>query len=173
MQATRFNLLSSQGKLGRSGLLIRSILLAVVTFNFVIGTWLICPVANAATSEITVYRDPNCSCCEGWIDRLQQQGFQTTEVQTAEIDQIKQQHQIPDDLTSCHTAILDQYVLEGHVPIADIQRLLAEQPAVQGITVPGMPVGTPGMEDGDRRDDFTVYSFGENGVEVFNQYQFN
>lgn len=154
------------------GRLIRLVMVAAIMLNLV-GALLVCPVAAAANPEITVYRDPNCSCCEGWIDRLQAQGWQTVEIQTAEVDQIKQQHHIPDRLTSCHTAILDQYVLEGHVPIEDIQRLIAEQPAIQGITVPGMPVGTPGMEDGDHRDDFTVYSFGENGVEVFNQYVFN
>lgn len=145
----------------------------IIVALMIVGTWLPCSVAEAATPGITVYRDPTCSCCEGWITRLQEQGFRTVEIQTADVSQIKQQQQVPDDLTSCHTAILGDYVLEGHVPVADIQRLLTEQPDIQGITVPGMPVGTPGMEDSDRRDDFTVYSFGKNGIEVFHQYTFN
>ena len=133
---------------------------------------------SAATAsvplEITVYRDPFCSCCEGWIDYLTNQGFQPTSVKTSTIDTLKQQYGVPNDLVSCHTAVINGYVVEGHVPADDIKRLLAEQPNdVAGISVPGMPIGTPGMESGDVREPFTVFSFDKQGnTEVFKKYSF-
>lgn len=124
-------------------------------------------------TSITVYRDPGCRCCGGWIDHLSAQGLQSENIPTSEMDALKQRYGIPENLTSCHTAIIDGYVVEGHVPIADIKRLIAEQPDVVGITVPGMPIGTPGMESGDERESFTVFSFDRQGnTEVFNQYAF-
>ncbi|MBE9182964.1 DUF411 domain-containing protein [Oculatella sp. LEGE 06141] len=150
-----------------------------------IQRWVICLVAiatitlltpttsAAADAAITVYRDPSCSCCGGWIDHLASQGFQASNVPTSDMDNLKQQYGVPDEMTSCHTAIIDGYVIEGHVPVDDIKRLLAEQPDVVGIAVPGMPVGTPGMESGDSRDSFTVFSFDQQGhTDVFNQYSF-
>jgi hypothetical protein len=127
----------------------------------------------ASVPAIAVYRDPSCRCCGGWIDHLAEQGFQPQNIETADMERLKQQYGVPDDLTSCHTAIINGYVIEGHVPAADIQRLITERPDVVGITVPGMPVGTPGMESGDRRDSFTVFSFDQQGNQaVFNQYSF-
>jgi hypothetical protein len=129
--------------------------------------------ADSELPEITIYRDPSCSCCGGWIEHLEAQGFQTNSVSTPDVDSLKQQYGVPDHLTSCHTAIADGYVIEGHVPAEEIKRLLAEQPTVTGITVPGMPVGTPGMESGDERESFTVFSFDKQGnSEVFNRYSF-
>ena len=133
---------------------------------------------SAATAsvplEITVYRDPFCSCCEVWIDYLTNQGFQPTSVKTSTIDTLKQQYGVPNDLASCHTAVINGYVVEGHVPADDIKRLLAEQPNdVAGISVPGMPIGTPGMESGDVLEPFTVFSFDKQGnTEVFKKYSF-
>ena len=133
---------------------------------------------SAATAsvplEVTVYRDPFCSCCEGWIDYLTNQGFQPTSVKTSTIDTLKQQYGVPDDLASCHTAIIDGYVVEGHVPSDDIKRLLAQKPSnIRGIAVPGMPVGTPGMEMGDKKDSYAVVSFDKKGqTKVFKQYSF-
>ncbi|MBD1866252.1 DUF411 domain-containing protein [Oculatella sp. FACHB-28] len=130
-------------------------------------------VMSEAMPEIVVYRDPSCSCCGGWMEHLEAQGFQATNMPTPEVDALKQQYGIPDDLTSCHTAIIGGYVVEGHVPAEDIKRLLAERPNVVGIAVPGMPVGTPGMESGDERESFSVFSFDEQGnTEVFNHYSF-
>jgi hypothetical protein len=128
---------------------------------------------SEAVPEIMVYRDPSCSCCGGWMEHLETQGFEATNMPTPDVDDLKQQYGIPDDLTSCHTAIVDGYVVEGHVPAEEIKRLLAERPNVAGIAVPGMPVGTPGMESGDERESFTVFSFDEQGnTEVFNHYSF-
>lgn len=85
---------------------------------------------------------------------------------------LKQQYGVPNDLASCHTAVINGYVIEGHIPADDIKRLLAEQPMVAGIAVPEMPIGSPGMESGDVREPFTVFSFDKQGTEAFNQYSF-
>jgi len=123
------------------------------------------------TSSVTVYRSPDCSCCGGWIDHLKAQGFKITDFPTSEIEAIKQKYNVPDNLASCHTAIVNGYVIEGHVPADDIKRLLQEKANVIGLTVPQMPVGTPGMEMGNQKDPFTVFSFDrQKAVMVFNNY---
>lgn len=105
------------------------------------------------------------------MDHLTEQGFQPNNIPTDDMDALKQQYGVPEALTSCHTAVIDGYVIEGHVPADDIKRLLAERPHIVGIAVPGMPVGTPGMESGDDRDSFSVLSFDEQGnTDVFNEY---
>ena len=124
-----------------------------------------------ATKLVTVYRSPSCGCCGGWIDYMKKQGFQTKDLLISEMGAVKQKYKVPGKLTSCHTAIVDGYVIEGHVPASDIKRLLKEKPNVAGISVPQMPVGAPGMEAGDRRDPFTVFSFDKKGKpKVFNKY---
>ena len=129
--------------------------------------------ASSKSSTINVYRDPSCSCCGGWIDHLAAKGFQPTSIATSDMETIKQQYGVPGDLASCHTAVIDKYVIEGHVPVEDIKRLLVEKPNVTGIAVPGMPIGTPGMENGDRKDSFTVFSFDQQGkTAAFNRYTF-
>lgn len=129
--------------------------------------------AASIASKITVYRDPSCSCCGGWIEHLTAQGFQPRNVLTSNIYALKQQYGVPNDLASCHTAVINGYIIEGHVPADEIKRLLAEKPDVAGITVPGMPIGTPGMESGNIREPFTVFSFDEQGnKQVFNHYSF-
>jgi hypothetical protein len=125
----------------------------------------------AQARNITVYRSPSCGCCSEWIDYMKKQGFQTKDVLTSDLEAVKQKYKVPDKLTSCHTAVINGYAIEGHVPVNDIKRLLQEKPNVAGISVPQMPVGTPGMEAGDRRDPFTVFSFDKNGTaKVFNKY---
>jgi hypothetical protein len=84
--------------------------------------------ATSDTSDITVYRDPSCGCCEGWIDHLSEQSFQPTEVSTNKVEAIKQRYHVPEHFKSCHTVIVQGHVIEGHVPAADIKRLLAECP---------------------------------------------
>ncbi|QHG15723.1 DUF411 domain-containing protein [Nostoc sp. ATCC 53789] len=119
----------------------------------------------------TVYHSPECNCCGGWIDHLKTQGFEITDFSTPDIETVKQKYNVPDNLSSCHTAIVNGYVIEGHVPANDIKRLLQEKPNVVGLSVPQMPVGTPGMEMGNRKDPFTVFAFdGNKSVAVFNKY---
>ncbi|MHC5937872.1 DUF411 domain-containing protein [Nostoc sp.] len=119
----------------------------------------------------TVYHSPDCNCCGGWIDHLKAQGFKITDFSTPDIETVKQKYNVPDNLASCHTAIVNGYVIEGHVPADDIKRLLQEKPNVVGLSVPQMPVGTPGMEMENRKDPFSVFSFDrKDSVAVFNKY---
>ncbi|MEH2027686.1 DUF411 domain-containing protein [Nostoc sp.] len=120
----------------------------------------------------TVYHSPDCNCCGGWIDHLKAQGFKITDFSTPDIEAVKQKYNVPDNLSSCHTAIVNGYVIEGHVPADDIKRLVQEKPNVVGLSVPQMPVGTPGMEIGNRKDPFSVFSFDrQDSVAVFNKYR--
>ncbi len=127
--------------------------------------------AQAAT--YTMFKDPNCGCCDHWADHVRE-GMETEIAvsQTSEMAAVKEEHGVPAHLRSCHTMIVDGYVIEGHVPAADIARLLAERPeGVRGLAVPGMPVGSPGMEMGDRTQAYQVIAFGEAGMSVFSSYE--
>ena len=125
---------------------------------------------QAATYEM--FRDPNCGCCELWADHVRTENeADIAEVPTQDMAAIKTANGVPQDLWSCHTMIVDGYVIEGHVPAADIARLLEERPAgVKGLAVPGMPMGSPGMDMGGRKQAFQVIAFGEKGRSVFASY---
>ena len=120
-------------------------------------------VAQRATAAklppVTVYKDPNCGCCSLWGTHLEQAGFAVRYVNSTDLAAVRAKYRVPRSLQSCHTAILDGLVVEGHVPAADVKRLLAERPNVLGIAVPGMPIGSPGMEQGTRRQSYAVMSF--------------
>ncbi|AFZ03636.1 DUF411 domain-containing protein [Calothrix sp. PCC 6303] len=138
--------------------------------SFIVNTGMSYADTIAATN-ITVYHTPECSCCGGWIDHLKTEGFQVQDLSTDNIEAVKQNYKVPDNLTSCHTAIVNGYVIEGHVPASDIQSLLQKRPNIVGLSVPQMPVGTPGMEMGSKKDPFTVLSFSsQDKVEVFRDY---
>jgi hypothetical protein len=123
--------------------------------------------AHADDPVITVYKDPNCGCCTKWVEHLIKHGFRVTAKNTSEMTEIKRGLGVPADLESCHTGLVNGYVIEGHVPAPDIKRLLKEKPAVAGLAVPGMPVGSPGME-GPRTDRYDVLSFDKVGkTQVF------
>lgn len=121
-------------------------------------------VAAAATVEtpITVYKSPTCGCCTKWEEHLREHGFRVESVAREDMPAVKQQHGVPQALQSCHTAVVGGYAVEGHVPADVIRKLLAERPKVKGIAVPGMPMGSPGME-GPYKDDYEVYTFDETG----------
>lgn len=101
---------------------------------------------HAESTRITVYKTPTCGCCKGWVEHLRTNGFEVATEDLADLSLLKQGHRIPKALQTCHTAIVDGYVVEGHVPASDVKRLLAERPGVAGVAVPGMPIGSPGME---------------------------
>ena len=108
-------------------------------------------VAGSASAQrpaptVQVYKSSTCGCCANWVKHLQQHGFRTQVTEMDDVAAVKAQHRIPARVQSCHTAVVDGYVIEGHVPAADVQRLLKERPAVLGLAVPGMPIGSPGME---------------------------
>lgn len=98
--------------------------------------------------RITVWKDPNCGCCGGWVAHLRRNGFVATVIETSDVQAIKTQRRVPAELASCHTAEIAGYTIEGHVPAGAIMQLLSERPAGRGLAVPGMPIGSPGMEGG-------------------------
>jgi hypothetical protein len=115
--------------------------------------------------SMIVYKSPTCGCCSAWADHVRAAGFQV-EVQSLSNDKlqaISREGGVTNDLASCHTAKVGDYTVEGHVPAADIQRLLKEKPAVAGIAVAGMPIGSPGMEQGSRKDPFNTIAFTKDG----------
>ncbi|AOO84605.1 copper amine oxidase [Bosea vaviloviae] len=97
---------------------------------------------------MTTYRSPTCGCCKAWVSHLEKAGFATKIIELDDLAQAKRRAGVPTAYEACHTALVDGYFIEGHVPAADITRLLAEKPRARGLAVPGMPVGSPGMEVG-------------------------
>lgn len=118
----------------------------------------------AADTELIVFRSPTCGCCGKWIEHMEAAGFRVKDEVTEDMTAIKEQYGVLEQLASCHTTIVDGYVVEGHIPAVDVQRLLTEKPDVAGIAVPGMPIGSPGMESGDYVEPYTVFSFKEDGT---------
>ncbi len=124
----------------------------------------------AASELITVYKSPTCGCCSAWVEHLQQNGFEVQAHNTDQLSQVKQSLGVKPEHASCHTAEVGGYVIEGHVPASEIRRLLAEKPAATGLAVPGMPMGSPGM-DGPRQDRYQVLLFDTKGAsQVYADY---
>lgn len=121
--------------------------------------------SDARKAAMTVYRDPSCGCCTAWAGIAREAGYEVSVIDHPDMPSIKRQYGVPDALLSCHTAIVGGYAVEGHVPIEDVARLLAERPAdIRGIAVPGMPLGSPGMEVPDGTvQPFEVMAFGADG----------
>ena len=129
-------------------------------------------VANAeqTTPRITVYKSPTCGCCDKWIKHLEQNGFVVEAHNRKDMKSIKQKNGIKPQYQSCHTGLINGYYIEGHVPAQDIKKLLVEKPKAAGLSVPRMPMGSPGME-GHRKDPYSVYLIQENGEsKVYNSY---
>lgn len=131
------------------------------------------PAWAETDASIHVVKDPGCPCCNGWISHLRENGFAVSfeERSLEELTAFKRERGIPDDLFSCHTATIGDYTIEGHVPAADIRRLVAERPAATGLTVPGMPFGSPGMRPENEREAYEVLLVGLDGSSsVFTSY---
>jgi hypothetical protein len=125
----------------------------------------------AQNPEMKVYKTRTCGCCSLWVNHIKANGFTVTTEDVSNITEIKKDFGIPVKLQSCHTGVVGDYVIEGHVPAADIHRLLKERPEAIGLTVPGMPMGSPGM-DGPWSDSYTVYLFRKDGTtEIFSKYK--
>jgi hypothetical protein len=118
----------------------------------------------APSINVTVFKDPNCGCCKSWVEHLRKHGFSVIVRDTSDVSGAKRAGRVPEQLKSCHTAFVNGYVVEGHVPAADIQRLLTEKPKIAGLAVPGMPVGSPGMETGGRVESYDVIAFNRDGT---------
>jgi hypothetical protein len=129
--------------------------------------------ASAQTARLEIYKSPTCRCCSAWIEHMERAGFV---VDARNVDQdalyaFKAQSGITPELSSCHTALIDGHVVEGHVPAGDVERLLAERPDALGLTVPGMPLGSPGMEMGNQRDAFdTLLLLQDGSTEIFERH---
>ena len=133
-------------------------------------TWLGLGSPAAAAARGTVFKSPTCGCCAEWVKILRRAGINLEVKDVKSLSKIKAMLQVPAALQSCHTAIIDNYVVEGHVPVREIKRLLEEKPKANGIAVPGMPIGSPGMEQGGRRDPYQVILFQDGGNRVFAEY---
>ena len=116
----------------------------------------------AALATVKVYKDPNCGCCKEWVARMEQAGFKVETVDMPDLSAVKAKYGITHDLEACHTAIVNNYVVEGHVPPDLIVKMLNEKPAIKGLAVPGMPMGSPGME-GASTQPYDVLTFDGTG----------
>ena len=126
--------------------------------------------AHSTPVEITVYKSESCGCCAGWVDHLKANGFTPRVANVANPSDYRERGGIPNALGSCHTAMIQGYAIEGHVPAVDIKRLLAQKPKAKGLAVPAMPLGSPGME-GPRKDPYDVLLVQANGkTAVFKHY---
>lgn len=115
--------------------------------------------AGSALPDVTVYKDPNCGCCSQWGAHMERASFTVKYVNTADMGAIRTKYRVPRTLQSCHTAVVGGFVVEGHVPADDVKRLIRTRPQVLGVAVPGMPIGSPGMEQGSRRQSYAVMTF--------------
>ena len=113
--------------------------------------------------SVTMYKQVGCGCCAIWAQKLQKAGFKVSSMEVVDMDRIKTAHGVPLAVQTCHTATIDGYVVEGHVPLDAIEKLLKERPKVVGIGVAGMPVGSPGMESGSRKEPYDVLAFDREG----------
>jgi len=118
--------------------------------------------AFAGSTHVTLYKNPQCSCCEGYAAYLRDNGFDVEVKPTTDLAEISRKAGVPEPMEGCHTAFIDGYVVDGHVPVAVIEKLLTERPAIAGITLPGMPMGSPGMV-GEKTEPFTVYAVTKDG----------
>lgn len=121
---------------------------------------------RAEPATATMYVNPQCSCCQGHANYLRANGFKITVKETHDMSLIRQQQGVPEKLEGCHIMIIDGYVVEGHVPAASIKKLLAERPKIKGISLPGMPDGSPGMT-GRKAEPFTIYEISDGEPKVF------
>lgn len=123
-------------------------------------------------SKIVVHKDPTCGCCTGWVEHVRAAGFPVEVSGVSDINRVKVRLGIPSNLYACHTAEVDGYVIEGHVPASAVKRLLVERPKVKGLAVRGMPLGSPGMEvEGAEPETYDVVAFRSEGQSPFARFK--
>ena len=118
--------------------------------------------AMAETLQATLYKNPQCSCCEGYVAYLRKNGFEVDVKPTNDLAEISHKAGVPAEFQGCHTMFVNGYVVDGHVPITTVRKLLSEKPAIAGISLPGMPLGSPGM-GGEKEGPFTIYAITKDG----------
>jgi hypothetical protein len=138
-------------------------LLALIALAIALGPG---PAKAEQPYAATLYKNPQCGCCEGHADYLRENGFEVTVKPTHDLPLIKRQHEVPGALEGCHTTLIDGYVVEGHVPVSTLLRLLSERPSIKGILLPGMPAGSPGMT-GAKAGPFTIYEITDGPANVY------
>jgi hypothetical protein len=121
---------------------------------------------TAEPRQATLYKDPACGCCANYVEYLKKDGFQVTVVDTDDLAAVKAKYGVPDALAACHTVLIGGYVVEGHVPVGVIHRLLAQKPEIKGVALPGMPAGSPGMA-GEKTAPLTIYVISGGAPKVF------
>ena len=122
--------------------------------------------ARAEPISATMYKNPQCGCCEDYAKYLRRNGLKVTVKETHNMSLISRENGVPEKLAGCHTMLIGGYVVEGHVPVSTLLRLLAEKPDIKGISLPGMPAGSPGM-GGEKAAPFTIYEIGEGPPKVY------
>ena len=158
-------LMTQKNNLIRFPIIATLTILFLYTFNFVIDTK--DALANINNKQIIeVFKTPSCGCCNGYVLFLEKGGFKVKQTDMGSLHTIKQKYNIPLEMQSCHTTIIGKYVIEGHVPLEAINKLLKEQPNIEGIALPGMPIGTPGMP-GDKDEPYVIYQLVDGKFSVF------
>jgi hypothetical protein len=122
--------------------------------------------AQSPRRTATLYKSPDCDCCEGYAAYLRRDGFDVTVIPSNDLAVINREHGVPPQLEGCHATLVQGYLVGGHVPIRTVERLLAERPAIRAITLPGMPLGSPGMS-GRQVEPFTIYAIGDGPPRVY------
>ncbi len=134
--------------------------------------WSQSKVSHTDEKTIDVFYSKTCGCCKKWMSHLKQHGFTVNPKPVPYMDKIKKQYGIKGEYSSCHTGVIGGYLIEGHVPADDIKTLLRKKPDIKGLSVPAMPVGTPGMEHGDHKDPFYVITLPKEGEpDIFKAYK--
>ena len=140
-------------------------------FFFLLGT---VKSTSADISNVVVYKTRTCGCCSAWIDHIEKAGFHviSKNISHVELAEIKRRYGIPLELSSCHTAFINNYFIEGHVPAEDIKDLISEEPEALGLSVPDMPLGSPGMEMGNQKEPYDTLLVNINGgSEIFRSHR--
>jgi hypothetical protein len=142
------------------------------SLSMLLSSLLFCQSAPAASPEMTVFKTPTCGCCGKWIEHMKANGFDVKVTDVPSTAEYRRKYGVPEKFRSCHTAVVNGYAIEGHVPAADVQRMLKTRAKAKGLAVPGMPIGSPGMEQGTKRQAYSVVLFDENGdASDFQKYE--
>ncbi len=142
-------------------------LLGILTaIGFAVGAFLTFAAQPSHATEAVIYKNPDCGCCENYADYLRDNGFKVTVKPTHELSAMSRDHGIPDDLQGCHLGLIDGYVVSGHVPISVVTKLLQERPAIKGVTLAGMPLGSPGM-GGKKNEPWKIYAVGDGDPKLY------
>jgi len=134
------------------------------------GGWYLVGQSQAEAADMVVYKSPWCGCCNAWVKHIRREGISVEVVEREDMDPTKRKFDVPQQLESCHTARINGYTIEGHVPAREIKRLLSERPQAVGLSVPGMPNGSPGMDQGGAADRFQVILWSSKGRRAYANY---